>query len=61
MAAKELDVDDSPNQSWQGRHLINTRGCGLVMAPVGRVLASDRPDYQTRRADPARALLQPDA
>ncbi len=47
VAAKELDVDNSPNQSWQGRHLINTRGCGLVMAPVGRVLASDRPDYQT--------------
>ena len=46
VAAKELDVDNSPNQSWQGRHLINTRGCGLVMAPVGRVLQSDRPDYQ---------------
>ena len=46
MAALELDVDGSPNQSWQGRHLINTRGCGLVMAPVGRVLNSDSPDYQ---------------
>ena len=46
IAAKELDVDGSPNQSWQGRHLINTRGCGLVMAPVGQVLQSDRPDYQ---------------
>ncbi len=46
-AALELDVDGSPNQSWQGRHLINTRGCGLVMAPVGRVLESDSPDYQT--------------
>ena len=47
IAARELDLDGSPNQSWQGRHLINTRGCGLVMAPVGRVLESDRPDYQT--------------
>ena len=46
IAARELDLDGSPNQSWQGRHLINTRGCGLVMAPVGRVLESDRPDYQ---------------
>ena len=46
IAALELDVDGSPNQSWQGRHLINTRGCGLVMAPVGRVLDSDSPDYQ---------------
>ena len=46
VAARELDVDNSPNQSWQGRHLINTRGCGLVMAPAGQVLQSDRPDYQ---------------
>jgi len=46
IAARELDVDGSPNQSWQGRHLINTRGCELIMAPVGRVLESDRPDYQ---------------
>ena len=46
IAARELDLDGSPNQSWQGRHLINTRGCGLVMAPVGQVLESDRPDYQ---------------
>lgn len=47
IAARELDVNGSPNQTWQGRHLINTRGCGLVMAPVGRVLESDRPDYQS--------------
>ncbi len=47
VAAKELDLDGSPNQSWQGRHLINTRGCGLVMAPVGQVLQSDSPAYQT--------------
>ena len=46
ISARELDLEGSPNQSWQGRHLINTRGCRLVMAPVGRVLESDRPDYQ---------------
>ena len=61
VAAKELDVDNSPNQSWQGRHLINTRGCGLVMAP-GRPGAAERPArLPAGRADPARALLQPDA
>ena len=46
IAARELDLDGSANQSWQGRHLINTRGCGLVMAPASRVQQSDRPDYQ---------------
>jgi uncharacterized membrane protein (UPF0182 family) len=47
IAARELDLGGIPNQSWQGRHLINTRGCGLVMAPSSRVLQSDRPDYIT--------------
>ena len=47
VAARELDVDGSPNRSWQGRHLINTHGCGLIMAPVGRVQESDRPDYHS--------------
>ncbi len=45
IAGRELDLDGSPNQSWQGRHLINTRGCNLVMAPVGQVQESDQPDY----------------
>ncbi len=45
IAGRELDLDGSPNQSWQGRHLINTRGCNVVMAPVGQVQESDQPDY----------------
>lgn len=47
IAARELDLAGIPNQSWQGRHLINTRGCGLVTAPASRVLQTDRPDYQS--------------
>ena len=46
VAARELDLNGIANQSWQGRHLVNTRGCGLVMAPSGRVTGSDRPDYR---------------
>ena len=45
VAARELDLDSIPNKSWQGRHLVSTRGCGLVMAPVGQVAANDRPVY----------------
>jgi uncharacterized membrane protein (UPF0182 family) len=45
VAARELDVGGSPNQSWQGRHLVNTRGCGIVMAPASRVTRTDRPAY----------------
>jgi uncharacterized protein len=43
ISARELDLDGVPNRSWQGRHLINTRGCGILMAPAGRVRASGRP------------------
>ena len=46
IAARELDLGGSANQSWQGKHLANTRGCGVVMAPASRVTSTDRPDYQ---------------
>jgi uncharacterized membrane protein (UPF0182 family) len=45
IAARELDLDGVANQSWQGRTLVNTRGCGLVKASISRVRNSDRPDY----------------
>lgn len=45
IAARELDLDGAANQSWQGRHLINTHGCGLVMAPASRVRANSDPDF----------------
>ena len=47
IAARELQLSGVTNKSWQGLHLINTRGCGLVMAPAGRVLENQRPDYRT--------------
>ncbi|HYN33850.1 MAG TPA: UPF0182 family protein, partial [Ilumatobacteraceae bacterium] len=47
IAARELALGGVTNKSWQGLHLINTRGCGLVLAPAGRVLANQRPDYRT--------------
>ena len=47
ITARELDLRNIPNKSWQGEHLVSTRGCGLVLAPVGRVTDRDRPDYRT--------------
>lgn len=47
VAARELDLDRIANKSWQGRHLISTHGCGVVMAPASEVLASDSPNYST--------------
>ena len=45
IAARELDIGNIPNKSWQGEHLASTRGCGLVMAPASRVTTQDRPQY----------------
>jgi uncharacterized membrane protein (UPF0182 family) len=47
IAARELDLAGVPNRSWQGLHLINTRGCDMLMAPAGRVRLGGRPVYQT--------------
>ncbi|MCB1001401.1 MAG: UPF0182 family protein [Acidimicrobiales bacterium] len=47
VAARELDLGTIANKSWQGRHLISTHGCGLVVAPVNRVNSNGRPDYQS--------------
>ncbi len=47
ITARELDLGGVTNRSWQGLHLINTRGCGLVLAPTGQVLQNERPDYRT--------------
>ena len=46
IAARELDIGNIPNKSWQGKHLASTRGCGLVMAPASRVTTQDRPQYR---------------
>jgi uncharacterized membrane protein (UPF0182 family) len=51
VAARELDLGGITNTSWQGRHLINTRGCGLVAAPASKVQSNQRPDYRTIELD----------
>ena len=47
VAALELDLQGIPNRSWQGLHLLNTRGCGMVLAPANEVTTrGQRPVYQ---------------
>jgi uncharacterized protein len=59
VAARELDLAGVANQSWQGRTLVNTRGCGLVIAPVSRVRNSDRPDYREVALDRPELYFSP--
>ena len=46
VAARELDLKNVANTSWQGKHLIATHGCGVVAAPAGAVGANNRPLYE---------------
>lgn len=51
VAARELNEATIANKSWQGRHLISTHGCGLVMAPANRVDEKDLPEYMEAELD----------
>ncbi|MCY7299563.1 MAG: UPF0182 family protein [Ilumatobacteraceae bacterium] len=45
VGARELDLANVGNKSWQGTHLINTHGCGLIVSPAGQITASRKPAY----------------
>jgi uncharacterized membrane protein (UPF0182 family) len=59
IAARELNLDTIGNRGWQSRHLINTRGCGLVMAPASRVEPNGQPDYETVPLDRPELYFSP--
>ena len=59
VAARELDLSGVTNRSWQGIHLINTRGCGLVAAPTNKVQSNQRPDYRTLELDRPELYFSP--
>lgn len=46
VGARELDLGQVGNKSWQGTHLINTHGCGLVMSSASQVEADGNPAYR---------------
>ena len=46
VGASELDLGQVGNKSWQGTHLINTHGCGLVMSPASQIEADGNPAYR---------------
>ncbi len=50
VAARELDLSAIANKSWQGQHLINTHGCGIVEAPSAQI-KDRRPDYREVKLD----------
>jgi uncharacterized protein len=59
ITARELDLGNIPNKSWQGEHLVSTRGCGLVLAPASNVTEADRPDYRTPELERPQLYFSP--
>ncbi|MEI7619797.1 MAG: UPF0182 family protein [Actinomycetota bacterium] len=59
VAARELDLKNVANTSWQGTHLIATHGCGLVSAPASQVQSNNRPIYSEVKLDRPELYFSP--
>ena len=59
VAALELDQDGLANTTWQGLRLINTHGCGLVVAPASTVQGNRRPAYTVPDLDRPELYFSP--
>ncbi|MFM2077292.1 MAG: hypothetical protein RJA49_1182, partial [Actinomycetota bacterium] len=46
VGARELDLAQVGNKSWQGTHLINTHGCGIAAAMAAQVQSDGKPVYR---------------
>ncbi|MEQ1701906.1 MAG: UPF0182 family protein, partial [Ilumatobacteraceae bacterium] len=57
VGARELDLSQVGNKGWQGTHLINTHGCGLVISPAGQINTNRKPAYNDSIAEVTRPEL----
>ncbi len=57
VGARELDLSQVGNKSWQGTHLINTHGCGMIISPAGQIDSSRKPAYDDTIAGVTRPEL----
>lgn len=65
IAARELNRDDLPNQSWVARHLTYTHGYGMAVSPSNAVDPGGQPAYvlsdiPTSTEEPALRLARPE-
>jgi uncharacterized membrane protein (UPF0182 family) len=59
ISARELNLANIPQRTWEGRHLAYTHGYGVAMAPAGRVTQDGFPVYLTSANDPSAGVTQP--
>lgn len=57
VGARELDLSQVGNKSWQGTHLINTHGCGLAVATAAQIQSDGKPAYRSDVVDIERPQL----
>ncbi len=57
VGARELDLTQVGNTSWQGTHLISTHGCGLAVSLAGQITATGSPVYRDDVLDVERPQL----
>jgi uncharacterized membrane protein (UPF0182 family) len=52
LAARELNLERLPSQTWQNRHLVYTHGYGIVASPSNGVTRDGRPDFVIKDIPP---------
>ena len=55
IAARELNSDDLPSQSWVNRHVVYTHGYGSVVSPANAASTDGQPNFLLSRHPAARA------
>ncbi len=61
LAARELDMANTPLKTWEGRHLAYTHGYGLAFAPASHVGSEGRPSFvEVSSPDNALKIRQPE-
>jgi uncharacterized membrane protein (UPF0182 family) len=53
LAARELNLEKLPSQTWQNRHLVYTHGYGLVASPSNAVTRDGRPEFVVKDIPPS--------
>jgi len=56
LAARELNYNQVPSQTWQNLHLFYTHGYGVVASPAARVSAQGLPEMWVRDIPPTSAV-----
>jgi uncharacterized membrane protein (UPF0182 family) len=58
LAAREINLDKLPSQTWQNRHLVYTHGYGIVASPSNGVTKEGAPSFLVKDIPPNSTKLE---